>query len=900
MSDEQTTPRPGQGEPAAEATTTGRAAKVRAPGSAPTRMRLSGAQQTSQQHGGLVPFRADWIDLLFASALTGIALVGFRTGFFGPMWMVAAVSGLVLGLAITHLTTAYRLPAVATMLALAAAYFLLGGPLAVRNHLIGVLPSGRTLTDLASTLVHGWKRWLTMLPPVDAVGPLVALPFVTGLVGAALTYGIARRTTSPYAVLVAPISLIGASIALGTQQPAARLLQGVLAGLLVVLWMVVRAMRNRPPLQNGAGRTTRLVTAVVLLLVAGLVGALVGPLLAGEGQARAVARNVVKPPFDIAQFSSPLAGYRKYTEPNPAKLYDTPLLQVEGLPDGAPLRFATLDSYDGSVWGASTRANAGQGLQGAAFQQVGARIAARTDGAQKTVKITVPEGGYSDVWLPTPGAVSGVSFSGPRAEQLAERVWLNTGTDTAIVPGRLQPGDSVTMTAAIPTAPDETLPKQLALAGGTLVGQDRTGFLDTKRDAWSGRSADAWQQVVSVARYFTSQGTYTDGGTKNSFEKVYLPGHSIGRLGRFAGSTQLAGNDEQYAATLALAANSIGVPTRVVLGAFPEGGIVKGKDVRAWVEVRTAAGEWYPIAPRHLVPDRNKKPNQQLLKSEEQRVGALVPPPAGANPPSVLQGPDQAQNATNIKKPPKRNPFDPAGWPLWLKILVFGVLLPLLVLYAIYWLIRGLKEWRRRRHLRRGPPAARISYAWRETMAHARTLGLAVPERATRLEQAAVLRQQTGARQEKRRAEITDALARAETVAAERARTKAQRQGDKAAQAKAAGVSLDPGPSVAEAEQSARERARARMGELPEVLDLAPLATRANAEVFGPAAPSEESAAAYAEAISGPRRELRKGVGRWARVKSDLNLRPLFATAPSTAPRDGQRRRRLARRTQPA
>ena len=146
-------------------------------------------RERSQQRGRtLAPERPHWVDLGFSAALVAIALVGFRTGFFGWEWTVAAAGGVVLGLVTAHVTSAFRLPAVVTLLGLAAAYFLLGGPLAVRGDLVaGFIPSGQTLHDLAHTLVHGWKRLLTMLPPVDAVGPLLALPLIVGLVGAAVT-----------------------------------------------------------------------------------------------------------------------------------------------------------------------------------------------------------------------------------------------------------------------------------------------------------------------------------------------------------------------------------------------------------------------------------------------------------------------------------------------------------------------------------------------------------------------------------------------------------------------------------------------------------------------------------------------------------------------------------------
>ena len=152
------------------------------------------------------------------------------------------------------------------------------------------------------------------------------------------------------------------------------------------------------------------------------------------------------------------------------------------------------------------------------------------------------------------------------------------------------------------------------------------------------------------------------------YQNVFLPGHSLARLQRFVRAEQLAGDDEQYAAALALAANRLGIQSRVVFGATPEAsGEVKGSDIHAWVEVHTADGTWAPMLPRDFLPDRNKQPEQQQQRSEEQKTGAQVPPPVANNPPSVLQGPDQAQNATQNRKPPPPNPLDPSTWPDWVE-----------------------------------------------------------------------------------------------------------------------------------------------------------------------------------------------------------------------------------------
>ncbi|MFW5470350.1 transglutaminaseTgpA domain-containing protein [Knoellia sp. CPCC 206435] len=683
-----------------------------------------------------MPSREALVDLAFSLVLVTTTLVGFRTGFLGWEWVAAAAAGVVLGTLVAHAATVRAWPLLLTAFVLVAIHFVLGGPVAVRGDLVaGIIPSLQTLTDLAVAPVTGWKEWLTLLPPVDARGPLVALPWVTGLVGAAATYGVARRFGGVGSVAVVPVVLLVGSIALGTQQPAAKLVQGVLFALVLILWLVVRAGRTRAAMQNGAGRQARVVTGVALLTVAALSGAFLGPFLPGtdETSARAVVRTQLTPPYDVAQFTSPLSGFRRYTEPNSADLFDTEILRVTGLPQGTPVRFATLDSYDGLVWGAADRAT-----DGTPFQQVGSRIAPRTQGRTATATVTVPEDGYEGAWLPLAGSTTGVRFEGARGDALADALWLNTATETAVVPALVQPGDSYTFETVLGDDVSTTLPAELDVAGGAQLAED-TSFLDAKLDAWSGQAGSSWQKLAAVAKVMSQDGAYTDGGTANSYEKVYLPGHGLGRLGRFVGSTQLAGNDEQYAATLALAGNRIGIPTRVVMGAIPAaGGVVKGKDVHAWVEVQQDNGTWHTLLPSTFLPDRNKKPNEQQLKSEEQKVGAQVPPPAGVNPPSVLQGPDQAQNATDIKKK-KRSPLDFSAWPLWLKLLVAALVLPVLLALTAYALIRWLKARRRRRHATTGPTASRAAWVWRDLVSDARSLGITVPRGATRLEQSVAL-----------------------------------------------------------------------------------------------------------------------------------------------------------------
>ncbi|TQM55151.1 transglutaminase domain-containing protein [Humibacillus xanthopallidus] len=809
--------------------------------------------KATRQLARLRPTRPQLVDAGFTVLLVTLALIGFRTTFFGLGWLWVGLAGLLVGLLVSHVTATYRAPGVVTLAAVAAAYLLLGGPIAVREDLVaGFLPSGATFATLVHMAVPGWKELLTALTPVDSEGPYMALAFLFGLVGSALTYAVARRWSGPVVALVAPVALLVASIVLGTLTPAAVLLQGAVFALAAIGWAALRSNRNRPALQNGAGRTTRAVTTAALLAAATVGGFFIGPHLPGaDDTQRTVFRTALTPPVDVTQFASPLAGFRQYTEPNPARLWDRTLLVVQGLPAGVPVRFAALDSYDNLVWGAGNQASRGEGADAAAgssFRKVGSHIASEGAGQEVTATVTVPAGGYRDVWLPTFGTVTGLDFAGSRGDVLADELRFNVDTDTGVLPTRLAGGDAYTVTARVSVAPAQ-LPTELDVEEGQVdVDVAALGFLDDKVAAWTDRVDGQWEKFVAMARAM-QDGAYTDGGSPGDYQNSFLPGHGLARLQRFMKSTQLAGNDEQYASALALAANRLGIPTRVVVGAMPEkDGTVKGKDVHAWVEVRTTDGVWQPVLQTAFLPDRNKKPQQLLTKSEEKKTGAQVPPPAANNPPSVLQGPDQAQNATQLKNPPKddQNPLDPSTWPDWLRYLLFLVVLPLLVLLLVYASIRLAKGVRRRRRRTRGATASQVTGGWRELVDTARDLRMPLPIKGTRLEQARALEEHVlGPPPEKPSPVVDGALMGAP------APSSAHFPRDSGAAS----------PSIEEGKVSTRR------------LELVSLAASANAHVFDLDEPTPDDVEAFWADVETARQRIRAEQGFWQRLRGDVSLR---------------------------
>ena len=204
------------------------------------------------------------------------------------------------------------------------------------------------------------------------------------------------------------------------------------------------------------------------------------------------------------------------------------------------------------------------------------------------------------------------------------------------------------------------------------------------------------------------------------------------------------GNDEQYASTYALMANSLGVPARVVMGAVvPDGGAVRGEDVHAWVELRGADGRWYAVPNATFMPDRDKTPQQQPRATAKDSNSADVPPPNSQRPPGSV---DATYATTSAKVRPPTVLERLAAMPAWVWLLIKVIGYPLLVLGFIVTVLALARAVRRRRRQGTGAPSRRMAQGWRDLVDHARDLGIKVPAGLTRMEQADIVGHQGLAR----------------------------------------------------------------------------------------------------------------------------------------------------------
>jgi hypothetical protein len=687
------------------------------------------------------------IDAVLLLALIATALVGLASTYTeSEFWWIGMAGALLAVLTTTVVSVVLRWPSVVAALGVVAWYFLLGPVLCLRGQ-DAATPGPRSWEMLVHEALHGWKDLLTTLPPVDGESRLLVLPWllglVTGLLGAVLALVRSRRMAIAAPLpLLPPLALLAVVILLGVDRPEALWLQGTVFAVLALAWLALRHTRTVSTFttpRNVRGRLLRLGTGATLVAVAGMLALPIGTWASGDDAQRVILRDHVEPPFDVGQYPSPLASFRRYVElpageHSPLNLHDTTLFTIEGVPTGSRVRLAVLDRYDGVVWGASN--NSQPGVANDTYQRVSRVIDNPVAGRPVDARVTIGPG-WSGVWLPTLGALQSIDFLDDDSQRLAESFRYNLATSSAVVPAGVLPGDVYVFTAV---SPEDDLTPETATSTNVGEAADAASFLDTQAVQWSEGERQPMRRVYAIARHLKSDGRYSDGVTES--ERIYHAGHNRYRLTDDTGGVNspfVVGNDEQYAALMALLANRIGVPARVVLGAVvPGGGVVTGADVHAWVEIQVADGSWRTLS-TDLFMDEDAPAEQQTTR-KQQLSGSVVPPPAPIPPPSSSRD----QNDTEMKIRKSRSTtghLDPdvsGSVALWLSRLIRYVVVPVLALTILLSSVVVAKLVRRRRRRTRAKVSARFVGAWRELVDHARDLGQPVPVGSgiTRREQA--------------------------------------------------------------------------------------------------------------------------------------------------------------------
>lgn len=550
------------------------------------------------------------------------------------------------------------------------------------------LPGGPALRAAWSALVDAPHALLSTILPAPGEPELLVLPHAVVWTAAAVSAELALRTRAPLLPALPAVLAFGFPLVLGADVPGSSYpAAGALAGAAALL-VLVRS-RVRLPLR-----------AMMLRLpaVPGLVAALLGPHLPGLGTPYDL-RETVTPPTVRPQSTSPLDQVAAWMRNGDENVFT---VRTSGAAPGN-YRLAVLDRYDGTTWTSS-----------AGLTRTGGRVPAEKGadpGRTKTLEQRFTVQSLPGIWLPAADRPSSVSTP--------------EGTSLSVDPdsGVLSTGEAVprgfTYTAAshLPVYDAERLryaaaaddPARVDLPGVDAAGRPIPAvrsFREIAERVTEG-STRPYQRAVRLADWLRA--TYR-------LDPGALPGHTYRSLEFFLADGG-RGTSEQFAASFAVLARTLGLPTRVAVGFGPGTRTgsgtwqVRGQDVLAWPEVKFTGVGWVPFHPTPGEATQGGSPASSV-EAVEEREQADRETAEPAHPSTRPRTPDDAASAAGGAAG--------SGLPVWLT--VPGALLLLATAYVLYalWL-----PYRRRSRRRNDPDARRrLLGAWQQIIERLTEIGL--------------------------------------------------------------------------------------------------------------------------------------------------------------------------------
>lgn len=636
-----------------------------------------------------VPFIADGVTIALIVAAVALMIAPWRAvfadlGFAAPMVGVSLLITVVVAVVSRRgwsTPTSFLISAVITVAALAAVH-------------------AGDILDLPSNLIQGWKALAStgLLMPTDAA--LLVPPVVIAALGAwiAAEAVIRRRLSAPGALGLLAAHAAVASYTISQWQPTwwfAAAMAAILGLLLAVSGL------TRP---GGASFANERVdvnlrqvgSAVVVVGLLSVAAAGLMVLLSDTGEDRAFdLRDALARPLEISETATPLARVKAGLVDDDDNTVFT--INVDGLaPDDVVtlLPVAVLDRYDGTIWSTSARFEA-------AGSTLPAPALANPSAGSADVQVDLTDQ-YPFRFLPQVGVLQSITEGDLAWDPV-------TGTVASVD----RSGTSYQGSALL--IPAVQLPDALGDNDTSLDGAGRRADLtDDQRNALNAylaevveADADPFDQLRAIRADLLSE--------RFGYNESSPAGHSLAAITSYLQPNEEDGDAsgrvgfaEHSAASFALLARELGVPSRVVVGYLlsepitataPEQ-IVSENMIHAWPEVWVDGIGWIRM-------DVTNKVNQS--PDEPDRTPAVSAAGVEAN----------ATDLPDIEEPvilPDDEFGDDSSFPWWLVALV---VLPLLYVA----LVIGGKGVRRLRRRRR-PTDGRIIGAWQETQDRFGELGL--------------------------------------------------------------------------------------------------------------------------------------------------------------------------------
>lgn len=491
----------------------------------------------------------------------------------------------------------------------------------------------------------------------------------------------------------------------------------VAMGVLAVVVLRWRQPRDPAVIRSSLRPTRPLVApaAFSLALVVALVAAAVGPRLPGA---------TAEPLLDtrgrsggVTEVVSPLVDIRARL----VDLSETEVFTVSATSESY-WRVTTLPEFDGDTFRLPTRplerVDGGLGASRAGALEIRQEIAISALGGQLV-----------------PAAAEPIEASGPDLR------W-NPDTSTLVrVGGPVERGDRYVVVSSSP----RFQPSELRASGSSGVADlihlelpdDLPPIVGDTARLVAGGAPSTYDAALALQSWFRTEFTYS----------LEVPaGHGTSAIESFL--IQRIGYCEQFSATFAAMARTLGIPSRVAVGytAGVRGDdgtySVRGRHAHAWPELWFDGIGWVPFEPTPgrgapgteqytgVAPEQDTTPDEVTNEFDETETTTPEVEPGGQPDPADLI-PDFADpGAGQSTGTPPAPTTEPAGGVAWGPLLVAGAIALLLVAPA---LVRRV----RRRLDDRIPAADRVALAWKRATRAARCAGVSAGPSATTLEWAA-------------------------------------------------------------------------------------------------------------------------------------------------------------------
>lgn len=447
----------------------------------------------------------------------------------------------------------------------------------------GPLPTGDAVRAVWSALLDAPHAILTTILPVPGDPELLVLVHAVVWLASFTATELALRTRTALLPALPPVLAFGVPIVLGVDGPGSN--TSYAAGLVACAVLLV-LVRSRASALGLRGFALGVPLVVILTLAAGLLGPHAPGLAARPPYDL---RQRVDPPTQHPQSTSPLDEIGAWMQSPETKLFT---VKARG---STNWRLALLDRFNGAKWTSSAK-----------LARSGGRVPPErgvAPGRHKRLVQSFTVQNLPGIWLPSADRPS--SITAPR------KVEISVDPDSGVMATDADGSTGAKANAGLRYHTVSELPvydvERLQFAATT---DDQANKELPLTDA-SGQPIAAVQTFQNLAVRATQGSSYpyqqavklADWLSRNyHFDPNAIPGHTYRNLEFFLTEGK-SGTSEQFAASFAVMARSLGLPTRVAVGFRTGRSIggdtrqVTGADALAWPEVEFQGIGWVPFYP---------------------------------------------------------------------------------------------------------------------------------------------------------------------------------------------------------------------------------------------------------------------------------------------------------------